>query len=266
EHLVIDIDYSLICFDDGIIYQNFYGRTNKFEIIYQIKARGSWYDYVYAKSASISETYTFDITQFIINNQLHYLEDFRVLFVIIGDNTELTINELSFRNEMNIKEYYRITDLDSGYVTDWISFESDTIFKLHDLDYLCSKFTLEYKVIDPADNEAITSIYNGGYNYILYSTETSLTWTDDIIDLNSATSSERTLTFTADFGGIPNLDVFINGFLYGTQAVNIGGNDYEVSFGTTNDYDTLLAYSQSLLSGSIYSNINPLNHISWEIE
>ncbi|KKK57466.1 hypothetical protein LCGC14_3054180, partial [marine sediment metagenome] len=128
------------------------------------------------------------------------------------------------------------------------------------------KFTIEYKVIEPSGNEAILSTYNGGFNYIQHSTEAQLTLTDNDVDLNSVIPTERTISFTADFGGTALLDVLINGFLYGTQAVNVGGNDYEVSFGSTNDYDTLLGYSDSLMSSSIYSNINPLNKISWQIQ
>ncbi|KKL81259.1 hypothetical protein LCGC14_1996550, partial [marine sediment metagenome] len=271
EYLFIDIDYGLVTVDDGQTYHTTpqYGSvTDKLNIIYQIKSRGTWYESVYSTSTSEDKTGVnarpFDINQFLLSQQAPYFEDFRVIFVIIGDNTELSVNSIKLRNEVEISEYYRITDLLSGSVSDWTKFDSSVITKLNELGDLPGKFILEYKVIEPSGNEAILSTYNSGYNYIQYSVETPLTIIDDQIDLNP--SQDRTLLFNADFGGISSLDVYINGFLYGTQAINTGGNDYSLTFGTANDYDTLLGYSDSLLSPIIYSNLNPLNHISWEIQ
>ncbi|KKK57046.1 hypothetical protein LCGC14_3058430, partial [marine sediment metagenome] len=206
EHLLVDIDYSFVNNPNGITYYNTYGRTNKFEIIFQVKARGEWYEQVYAKSTSTAEIYTFDLSQFIITNQLRYLEDFKIKFVLIGEDTEIIVSSISLRNQMEIKEFYRIIDLESGFVSEWIEFNSGTILKLSDLAYLPNKFTIEYKVIDPAGNEATVSTYNGGFEYLGFSTEKTLTWTDDNIDLNSVSQIDRTLSITADFGGIPNLD------------------------------------------------------------
>ncbi|KKM24681.1 hypothetical protein LCGC14_1602670, partial [marine sediment metagenome] len=244
------------------------GVTDKLNIIYQIKSRGTWYESVYSTSAILEQQVKqFDISQFLLTQQAPYFEDFRVIFVIIGDNTNLTVNSIKLRNEVEISEYYRITDLLSGSVSDWTKFDSTTITKLNQLGDLPGKFILEYKVIEPSGNEVILSTYNSppGYNYIKYSTETPLSFNDDIIDLNSIVIGDRTLSFEADFGGVASLNAYINGFLYGTQAINTGGNNYELTFGDTNNYDSLLGYSDSLVSPTIYSNINPLNQISWEI-
>ncbi|GAH67862.1 unnamed protein product, partial [marine sediment metagenome] len=46
EQPFIEIDYSLVCFDDGLTYYNTFGRNDKLEIIYNIKADGLWYESV----------------------------------------------------------------------------------------------------------------------------------------------------------------------------------------------------------------------------
>ncbi|MHA2338680.1 MAG: hypothetical protein ACXACX_15335 [Candidatus Hodarchaeales archaeon] len=40
---------------------------------------------------------------------------------------------------------------------------------------------------------------------------------------------------------------------------------YKLSFGTENSKDTLLGYSDSLISELIYSSINPLDHVAWNV-
>ncbi|GAH59718.1 unnamed protein product, partial [marine sediment metagenome] len=216
EQPFIEIDYSLVCFDDGLTYYNTFGRNDKLEIIYGIKADGSWYESVYSTSVSESQTKKFDVAQFLANNRLNHFEDFEVTFIIIGDNTDLTVNYVALKSDLQTKESYRIVDLNSGFVSSWTDFDSSIITQLSDFGTLPIKFALEYKVTDSAGNNAITSTYNGGYDFVLYSTETSLAWSDNNIDLNSASSSERTLLFNANFGGANLLDVYINGFLYGT--------------------------------------------------
>ncbi|KKL62111.1 hypothetical protein LCGC14_2188470, partial [marine sediment metagenome] len=265
---VINTTYDFVTINDGLTYYNKYGRTNKLEIIFNIKADGSWYNeaYIYSTSTSEVQKLSFDVSQYMRNNALDSFEDFEIEYVVSGHSTDLLVNEITLENNYQILEFYRIIDLNSGQVSAWTKFDSSEIATLNELGSLSEKFTIEYKVIEPSGNEAILSTYNGGFNYIQHSTETQLTLTDNDIDLNSVISTERTISFTADFGGTALLDVLINGFLYGTQAVNVGGNDYEVSFGNTNDYYTLLGYSDSLMSASIYSNINPLSKISWQIQ
>ncbi|KKM71440.1 hypothetical protein LCGC14_1430590, partial [marine sediment metagenome] len=263
--------YTFTSGTDGNIYYNTYGRTDKLEIIYKIKANGQWYSSIYSTNLADSGIKYFNVSQFMLDNRLTIFQDFAVEYIIIGNNSNLTVNSISLNcstYQRQLQEFYRIIDNEIGTVSEWILFNSsaNTITILDDFGELPGNFTIEYKVIDRADNVGINPTYNGVYDYIIYSEEKPVTLSDDNIDLNSVDFDERKLSFTADFGGIINLDAYINGFLYGTQAVNIGGNDYELSFGTNNDYETLIGYSQSLISPSIYSNINPLNRISWEVE
>ncbi|MFW9969076.1 MAG: hypothetical protein ACFFDF_02670 [Candidatus Odinarchaeota archaeon] len=51
--------------------------------------------------------------------------------------------------------------------------------------------------------------------------------------------------------------------MYGTAYLD--SESYITSFGTENSEKTLIAYSDSLRSNIIYSNIDPLDHISWEM-
>ncbi|MHA2032387.1 MAG: hypothetical protein ACW99Q_23685, partial [Candidatus Kariarchaeaceae archaeon] len=145
-----------------------------------------------------------------------------------------------------------------------VSFNSSDISILDDLGDLPANFSIEYKVIDFAGNVGTNSTYNDGYNYIIYSEEIPITLSDDNIDLNSSNNREIMFADTGQFNNIGNLDVFINGFRYGTAYLDNGF--YTVSFGAQNSKETLLAYSDSLLSNDTYSNINPLDHISWEIK
>ncbi|GAG57786.1 unnamed protein product, partial [marine sediment metagenome] len=164
-----------------------------------------------------------------------------------------------------ISEQYRIIDLNTGQVTDWTEFNSSLISKLAHLGDMPDKFRIEYRVIDGAGNEGINTTYNLDFEYVRFSTETSINWIDDSIDLNSVLAGERELVFDGSgFGEVESLDVYINGFRYGTAVFD--GENYTLSFGTENNMDTLLGYSDSLMSSGIYSNINPINHVSWEYD
>ena len=92
--------------------------------------------------------------------------------------------------------------------------------------------------------------------------------------MNSNDILERTITFTDTQTGIfaqTELDVLINGFNYDKNAERMydipsGEYYYELDFGTDNTIDNLMAYSDSLKSDIIYSNLNPLEQVSWNVE
>ncbi|MHA1280183.1 MAG: hypothetical protein ACTSQ8_23590, partial [Candidatus Helarchaeota archaeon] len=164
------------------------------------------------------------------------------------------------------KEFYRIFDLNVGSYTQWVEFNSSGVSKLADLSDLPEKFSILYKVIDSAGNSANITTYNNGFNYIKFTRETSITWANNTIDLNDLILYERELSFAdnGQFGGVDSLDIYINGFKYGTAHLDNGY--YKIQFGSENSIDTLLAYSKSLKSDNIYSNINPIAHICWEVD
>ncbi|MHA2031283.1 MAG: hypothetical protein ACW99Q_18045, partial [Candidatus Kariarchaeaceae archaeon] len=252
---------------DGLVYHNTYGRTNKLEIIYKILANNVWHSSIYSTNFAESGEKYFNVTQFMRDNRLTIFQDFAVEFVIIGNSTELTVNYVSLNCSTDIKytgEFYRIIDNVMGTVSDWVSFNSSDISILDDLGDLPVNFSIEYKVIDFEENEGINSTYNNGYNYIIYSEEIPITLSDDNIDLNSDNNREIMFADTGQFNNVENLDVFINGFRYGTAYLDNGF--YKVSFGTENSKDNLLTYSDSLLSNNTFSNINPQDQISWEIK
>ncbi|KKK48119.1 hypothetical protein LCGC14_3148340, partial [marine sediment metagenome] len=208
--------YAVTSDTDGNIYYNTYGRTDKLEIIYKIKANGQWYSSIYSTSSADSDIKCFNVSEFMLNNHLTILQDFAVEYIIIGDNSDLTVDYISLDCSTDIKqlqEFYRIIDNEIGTVSEWILFNSsaNTITELDDFGELPGNFTIEYKVIDRADNVGITPTYNSVYDYIIYSEERPITLADDIIDLNSFDFDERKLTFTANFGGISNPDAYING-------------------------------------------------------
>jgi tetrahydromethanopterin S-methyltransferase subunit B len=136
---------------------------------------------------------------------------------------------------------------------------------LADFGELPGNFSIEYKVIDFAGNAGINSTYNNAYKNIIFSREKEISLTDDNIDLNSVENREISFANSGQFNNVNFLDVYISGFRYGTACLNLEQTYYELSFGTDNSKETLLAYSDSLVSDYIYSNLNPLNHISWEV-
>ncbi|MBA7655181.1 hypothetical protein ES703_63080 [subsurface metagenome] len=194
-----------------------------------------------------------------VNSAEHFNFDLDLLKLNYSwDESSTPVNE-----SIPIIEQYRIIDLNTGQTTDWTEFNSSLISKLAHLGDMPDKFRIEYRVIDGAGNVGLNTTYNLDFEYVHFSTETSITWIDDSIDLNSVLAGERELVFDGSgFGGVESLDVYINGFKYGDAIFD--GENYTLSFGTENNMDTLLGYSDSLMSSSIFSNINPLNHISWE--
>jgi hypothetical protein len=150
------------------------------------------------------------------------------------------------------------------YFTDWIEFDSSIISTLGDLTYLPDIFRIDYRVTDSAGNVGTVSDYNSGFEFIKFSREIfDLVSVIDRINLNNP--SERVLTFLdgGQFNNINELKVLVNGFNYGTATLDNGF--YTIDFGTENTIYTLLAYSDSLLSPNIHSNLNPVNHISFEV-
>ncbi|KKL03568.1 hypothetical protein LCGC14_2624850, partial [marine sediment metagenome] len=266
-NFLLKTSHSFSTSNDGLIYHNTYGRTNKFEIIYSIKADGEWYTSIFSTNTSESLVRTFNITEFMTNNNLYVFQDFSVEFIIIGNNTSLTVNfielDISNPSAATILEEYRIIDNILGQTTDWIQFNSSTFTKLGDFGDLPANFSIEYRVTDYAGLQGINTTYNGNYQYIIYSQEKSITLIDDTINLNT---NDRDISFTnlGQFNNLDFLDVYINGFRYGTAYLIAGL--YKVSFGTQNNVDTLLTYSDSLLSPDIYSNIDPVDHVSWDVD
>ncbi|KKN06625.1 hypothetical protein LCGC14_1075330, partial [marine sediment metagenome] len=94
----IDITYDLTTISDGLTYYNTYGRQNKFEIIYGIKADGSWYSDLYGTNSSESLTRSYNVSQFMDGLSLNSFEDFNVTFVIIGHNTNVVVSELLLKD------------------------------------------------------------------------------------------------------------------------------------------------------------------------
>ncbi|TXT67760.1 MAG: hypothetical protein BAJALOKI1v1_10023 [Promethearchaeota archaeon] len=171
------------------------------------------------------------------------------------------------------KEYLKVIDLVSGYTSAWIEFHSSQISQFTDLyalgiEDLPKQFQLCYKVVDYAGNTIINTTYNGMFTDIMFEKNTTLQWQDDdtLIDLGSINEQERTLNFTGEFGG-EDVDITINGFSFGTAQFDEQTQSYSLSFGTENSIDTLIGYSDSLLSPKIFSNINPYNYenVAWEI-
>ena len=85
-----------------------------------------------------------------------------------------------------------------------------------------------------------------------------------MVDLNIE-GQERTLRVQNNhqFGDISELDVYLNSFRYGTASLI--GDEYVISFGSDNSKNSLVSYSDSLLNPYTYSNINPYNQISWNV-
>ncbi|KKL78438.1 hypothetical protein LCGC14_2024840, partial [marine sediment metagenome] len=260
-------NYTLNTYFDGITYYNTNNRTDKLEIVFKIKANGQWFSSIYSTNISGNDVTSFNVSEFMTDNRLTIFQDFAVEYIIIGNNTDLTVYKVSlscFAYNEKVQEFYRITDNDMGIISDWIEFNSSAIFFLDDLGDLPSNFSLGYKVIDIAGNVGINSTYNGVFKNIIYSEHVSVSLADDDIDLNSQNNREISFFNTGQFNNVLDLDVFINGFRYGTAS--LVAESYKLSFGTKNSKETLLAYSESLISDNIYSNINPLNRISWEIK
>ncbi|MHA2365074.1 MAG: hypothetical protein ACXAC7_14040, partial [Candidatus Hodarchaeales archaeon] len=193
-------------------------------------------------------------------------------YIIIGDNlnqdyqSDLIANPLTkitfISNEIG-EEFYRIIDLELGQTTDWIMFNSSTINILSDLGELSNRFKIEYMVLDQANNQYTNSSYNSDLQFVRFSAKTSIIWTNDIIDLNSNIIRELTFQNDGQFGDTDNLQVKINGFNYGTAYLD--GSIYRIGFDSSNSKESLLSYSDSLLNKEIFSNINPVNHINWEV-
>ncbi|KKM90989.1 hypothetical protein LCGC14_1233060, partial [marine sediment metagenome] len=260
--------YTFTTSTDGDIYYNTYGRTDKLEIIYKIKANGQWYSSIHSTSVADSGINYFNVSRFMLDNHLTVFQDFAIEYVVIGDNSELTVDYITLNcstYSRQLQEFYRIIDNNLGAVSEWILFNSSasTITILDDFGKLPSNFTIEYKVVDVAGTVGINTTYNGEYNYILYSEERSITLDDDEIDLNSQINRGISFANTGQFNDILYLDAYINGFKYGTAYLDSGF--YKLSFGTENSVDTLFGYSDSLLTPYTYSNIDPLKKVAWEV-
>ncbi|MBD3216502.1 MAG: hypothetical protein GF311_28065, partial [Candidatus Lokiarchaeota archaeon] len=265
----ITSDYIFTTISDGKAYYNSYGRTNKLEIILELNFNNVWFTEIYSTGTSETDTFTFNVTDYMLDNYLFNFKDFNITYAVIGDQSSLQVSDTTltagrYLNEVPL-EQYRIIDLVSGSEGEWITFNSSEVSQLKDLaDSFPANFSIEYRVYDQCGNVATTTIYNDLYTGIQYSTEADLTYTDDTIDLNSYIRDERQLSFSADFGDSQILDVLINGFNYGT-AINTGGNNFQFDVGTQNNYTTMIGYSDSMMSDFIYSNVNPLNHIAWDV-
>ncbi|KKN58657.1 hypothetical protein LCGC14_0549880, partial [marine sediment metagenome] len=264
---LLSASYNFTQTQDGKIYYNSFGRTNLFEIIYKIKADGVWYNNsYYATNLGETKIEVFNITQFMKNNGLSFFQDFAIEFVVSGNSSELTVDSVFLNATTDtkyIQEYYRIIDNIMGTVSRWKVLNSSAISVLDDLGELPDNFSIEYSVIDFAGNEGINTTYNTNYQNIIFSREKTITLSDDTIDLNLGGSREISFANTGQFDNTQFLDAYINGFNYGTAYLDNGY--YKLSFGDSNSIDTLLGYSGSLISSNIYSNIDPLNHISWEV-
>ncbi|KKL59990.1 hypothetical protein LCGC14_2209800, partial [marine sediment metagenome] len=163
------------------------------------------------------------------------------------------------------REFYRIIDNTMGIVHGWAQFNSSEVSILEDLSStLPMNFTIEYRVIDYAGNEGTNTTYNSNYQSIIFSREKAIILSSDTIDLNLGGNRMISFANTGQFNNIQFLDAYINGFNYGTAYLDID-DYYKLSFGTSNSIDTLLGYSGSLISSNIYSNTDPLDHVSWEV-
>ncbi|KKN44461.1 hypothetical protein LCGC14_0692870, partial [marine sediment metagenome] len=92
----IDTDIDFTTISDGKTYYNKYGRTNKLEIIFNIYTDGAWRNnaYIYSTSSSIATRVPFDVDQWMTTNTYDSFEDFSVEYVMIGDSTNLLVNDL----------------------------------------------------------------------------------------------------------------------------------------------------------------------------
>jgi hypothetical protein len=272
-NLMISTQFDFTPASEGGPYYNLWERTNMLEIILELKFQDIWYtaDMYATDSSQTNKIYSFNISEYMIDHHLKSFEDFNLTYNIIGDETLLAIEDITLSYDRNIEEttieQYRIIDLTSGQEGEWIPLNRSKISILADLaPTLPENFTIEYRVIDRCGNEAINSTYNDGFEYITYNTGIDLTWDNDdnVIDLDTATPSEREISFTTNnFNGQP-VEIEINGFNYGTVIPQ--DNQYTLYFGTENTYNTMILYSDSLMSEGIYSNINPYSHICWETE
>ncbi|KKM83772.1 hypothetical protein LCGC14_1305950, partial [marine sediment metagenome] len=165
------------------------------------------------------------------------------------------------------KEEYRIINFDTGSTTPWKEFNSSLIKTINDLEVNLGtqfpiNFIIEYRTTDISGNQGTTTTYNRQYETIYFSREVQISLSDDTIDLNGFNNREISFQDTGQFNNTQFLDVLINGFNYGTAYLDNGF--YKLSFGTENSMETLIGYSESIISDYIYSNINPLSHVSWE--
>ena len=183
-----------------------------------------------------------------------------------ADMTANPLTKLNFIYNEGTEHYYRIINHNNSFTSGWTRFNPQDIDLLGDLGILPSVFRLEYKALDPSGNQGLVSSYNNGYEFGRFSRETSFDYLSfgDNINLNSDYYRDRELRIYnyGQFGDQP-LDVLINGFNYGTAYYNAF---IYTQFGTENSMDTLVGYSDSLISDNIYSNVNPLNHICWEVD
>ncbi|KKN53509.1 hypothetical protein LCGC14_0601700, partial [marine sediment metagenome] len=92
----IDTDIEFHTVSDGKTYINKYGSTHKLQIIFNIYANGAWRNnaYIYNISSSITTRTTFDVAQWMTNKNYDSFEDFSVEYVMIGDSTDLIVNDL----------------------------------------------------------------------------------------------------------------------------------------------------------------------------
>ncbi|KKN03369.1 hypothetical protein LCGC14_1108360, partial [marine sediment metagenome] len=95
---IIDTTYSLLTVSDILddFYYNTYGRQGKFEIVYGIKADGKWCSSIFSTNSSEALTRRFKVYEFMETNNLDTFEDFNTTFVIIGNNTDLTVSQVKF--------------------------------------------------------------------------------------------------------------------------------------------------------------------------
>ncbi|MHA2277887.1 MAG: hypothetical protein ACXAC2_19060, partial [Candidatus Kariarchaeaceae archaeon] len=93
----IKTTFNFVTISDGITYYNTYGRTNKLEIIFNIKVDGTWDDaaYIYSRNTSYSGTISFNVTDYMNTNNLDIFEDFEVEYIFTGNETSLTVSNLS---------------------------------------------------------------------------------------------------------------------------------------------------------------------------
>ncbi|MEJ2248444.1 MAG: hypothetical protein P8Y97_02145, partial [Candidatus Lokiarchaeota archaeon] len=199
----------------------------------------------------------------VFNNQITPLEVDYLYNWGVGRN--ITLYEKSERSyEFIPQEYYRINNLDTGETGQWVEFYSNSVNILADIGELPSNFSIDYKVIDTAGNENITTYYNKEFEQMLLSKETNITFANNLLNLNQI-GKERIISILNEgqFGNINNLKVLINGFNFGEAILN--GDNYEISFGAQNNVSNLIGYSDPILSDKIYSNINPYNDYCWEV-
>ncbi|GAJ21998.1 unnamed protein product, partial [marine sediment metagenome] len=93
--------------NDGKTYYNTYGRTDKLEVIYKIKADNTWHSYIYSTSLSDYGVKCFNVTQFMWDNSLARFQDFAIEYVMTGNNSELTVNYASLNCSTSVKGEFR---------------------------------------------------------------------------------------------------------------------------------------------------------------